>query len=164
MLDPGELTGWFEAHAAPLVLYARQWLDRGAAEDVVQEAFVRLMLQGRPPDNLKAWLYRAVRNHAISRWRSTQRRHHRERRAAAPEMYFEPHHGDPIDAETAAAALRQLSKPQREVMVLRIWAAMTLSEISLLIGSPVSTVFHHYQEGLRVLREKMGVTCQTNYD
>lgn len=164
MLDAAELTGRFEAHAAPLVLYARQWLDRGAAEDVVQEAFVPLMLQARPPGSVKAWLYRAVRNEAISLWRSTQRRHERERRTAVPEIYFERHHGDPIDAEMATAALRQLPESQREVMVLRIWAAMTLKEISLLIGSPVSTVFHHYQEGLRVLRKKMGVSCQTNHD
>jgi len=164
MLDPAELTGWFEAHAAPLVFYARQWLDRGAAEDVVQEAFVRLMLQTRPPGSVKAWLYRTVRNEAISLWRSTRRRHDRERERAVPEIFFEPHHGDPIDAEAAAAALRQLPESQREVMVLRIWGAMTLKEISLLIGSPLSTVFHHYQEGLRVLREKMGVSCQTNHD
>ena len=37
-----------DAHAAPLVLYARLWCD--APEDVVQEAFLKLVRQGRPPD------------------------------------------------------------------------------------------------------------------
>lgn len=162
MIDPAELTGWFEAHAAPLVLYARQWLDRSAGEDVVQEVFVRLMLQKRPPENVKAWLYRAVRNAAIGKWRSERRRRARDDRQAPPHTSFEPHHDELIDSESAAIALERIAEPQREIVVLRIWAAMTLKEISLLIGAPVSTVFHHYQQGVRALRDQMGVACPTN--
>jgi DNA-directed RNA polymerase specialized sigma24 family protein len=47
-----------DAHAAPLVLYARQWC--GAPEDVVQEAFVKLVRQRRAPEDAVAWLYRVV--------------------------------------------------------------------------------------------------------
>ncbi len=53
MTDPAKLATWFEAHAAAMVLYARQWLaDRGRAEDVVQEAFVRLAGQAGDPPNV----------------------------------------------------------------------------------------------------------------
>ena len=57
-IDPATLGGWFDAYGAALVLYARQWLDRGAAEDVVQDVFVRLMAQpgGQRPAHLRAWL------------------------------------------------------------------------------------------------------------
>jgi len=36
-MSPTEFARLIDAHAAPLVLYARQWCD--APEDVVQEAF-----------------------------------------------------------------------------------------------------------------------------
>ena len=61
---------WFDAHAASLILYARQWLDRSAAEDAVQEVFLRLLaLRGREPANVRAWLFASVRNEAISQQR-----------------------------------------------------------------------------------------------
>jgi RNA polymerase sigma-70 factor (ECF subfamily) len=43
-----------------------------AAEDLVQESFLRLVREvqaGRPPDNVKAWLYRVCANLATSRGR-----------------------------------------------------------------------------------------------
>jgi RNA polymerase sigma-70 factor (ECF subfamily) len=46
--------------------------DREAAEDLVQEAFVRLMIEvdaGRMPTNARAWLYRVIANLAVSRGR-----------------------------------------------------------------------------------------------
>ena len=52
-IDPKQLAGWFEGLAPRLVLYARQWLDGGAAEDVVQETFARLMVQPAAPDSPK---------------------------------------------------------------------------------------------------------------
>ena len=148
MDDPEALIGWFEAHAAGLVLYARQWLDRAAAEDAVQEAFVRLTLQPRPPDNVKAWLYRTVRNEAI----------------AARETFFAPSSDDALDAKAAAAALHRLPAAQREIVVLRIWGQLTLAEISRLTATPVSTVFHQYQRGLNALREMMGTPCTNQND
>ena len=66
MIDPDRFSALFDAHAATLVLYARQFLvDRAAAEDVVHDAFVNLLgLRGAGPSDPKAWLYRAVRNAA----------------------------------------------------------------------------------------------------
>jgi len=46
--------------------------DPDAAEDVLQEAFIRLIREaraGRMPDNVRAWLYRVAANLAISRGR-----------------------------------------------------------------------------------------------
>ena len=60
-----------DAHAAPLVLYARQWC--GTPEDVVQEAFIELVRQKRPPADVVAWLYRVVRNGALVVAKSARR-------------------------------------------------------------------------------------------
>jgi RNA polymerase sigma-70 factor (ECF subfamily) len=43
--------------------------DPGTAEDLVQEAFLRLMIEiggNRTPDNIRAWLHRVIANLAVS--------------------------------------------------------------------------------------------------
>ena len=55
-MGPHEVTSLIDTHASPLILYARQWCD--APEDVVQDAFVKLVSQSRPPTDPVAWLYR----------------------------------------------------------------------------------------------------------
>src|SRR5687767_3705077 len=123
MIDPGKLSAWFESHAARLVLYARQLAGERAA-DVVQEAFVRLMQAPREPDNVKAWLYRAVRNGAVSVSRTERARVKRHERLGQlrPAWFETPtDEGDPLDAAEAQACLASLPAPLREVVVLRIW-------------------------------------------
>lgn len=63
----------YDACLADLFGYATSLTrDRTAAEDVVQEAFARLVAEdaaGRRPENPRAWLYRVATNVAISRSR-----------------------------------------------------------------------------------------------
>lgn len=63
----------YDRHAAELHSFAlRACRDREAAEDVVHEAFLRLMVEiqaGRGPDNSRAWLYRVAANLVASRGR-----------------------------------------------------------------------------------------------
>jgi RNA polymerase sigma-70 factor (ECF subfamily) len=50
--------------------------DPEAAEDLLQDAFIRLIREaraGRIPDNVRAWLYRVAANLAISRGRRVTR-------------------------------------------------------------------------------------------
>src|SRR6056297_3018162 len=71
------------------------------AEDVVQDAHVRLLAANPRPDHAGAWLFRAVTNLAIDRLRHLQV----QRRA-----YFGPWLPEPLDtADTGmeAAALRE---------------------------------------------------------
>jgi RNA polymerase sigma-70 factor (ECF subfamily) len=162
MTDWGPCNRLFAAHAARLVLYARQWLDRSVAEDVVQEAFIRLLEQRKHLENPKAWLYRTVRNGAISQLRSHRRRLEREHNSAADELWFEPHGNHWLDGASARAALEALPHAQREVIVLRIWGQMTLKEVAAVSGSTTSTVFDQYRAGLVALRKSMGVSCNRN--
>src|SRR5262249_19097223 len=103
-VGPDQLGRLIDAHAAALALYARQWC--AAPEDVVQEAFFKLATQKPEPDNPTAWLYRVVRNGAISASRSDRRRRRYEAEAAeiAPRWFVVNDAG--LDAETATAALR----------------------------------------------------------
>ncbi len=162
MIDPGQLARSFDAHAATLILFARQWLERAAAEDVVQDVFVSLMAQHRlPPDNFKAWLFKAVRNAAISHARSASRRINREtRRVAQQREWFESWPEDLIDASAAQLALESLAPEQREVIVMRIWAQMTLAEIAQVTGEAMSTLFSRYRAGLCEIKRIMESSCQ----
>jgi DNA-directed RNA polymerase specialized sigma24 family protein len=75
---PQWLARLLDEHGAALVLYARQWC--ATPEDVVQEALLQLVTQRRRPDNVLGWLYRVVRNGAISTARGQSRRAQREAR------------------------------------------------------------------------------------
>src|SRR4051812_40231051 len=101
-MDPDVLARLIDRHAAALVLYARQWC--AAAEDVVQESLVKLAGQRTVPRHLLAWLYRVVRNGAISAARAEDRRRRHEARAANPRPWFRPEENSPTDAEEATRA------------------------------------------------------------
>ena len=162
MIDPARLSAWFEAHAARLVLYARQ-ICGPRAQDVVQEAFVSLMQEAREPGNVRSWLYRAVRNGAISATRSDQARVRRhEALAKLSSGWFEPKPDDLIDAAAAQQCLEGLPPARREVIVLRIWSDLSFPEIGELTGLAVSTVFDHYRAGLAAIRKQMESTCHAN--
>ena len=63
----------FEDHRLKLSSFAYAMTrDRDAAEDLVQESFLRLVRElnaGRTPDNVAAWLFRVCSNLALSRGR-----------------------------------------------------------------------------------------------
>jgi RNA polymerase sigma-70 factor (ECF subfamily) len=71
--DEMALTAVYEAHRAELLGFlVRMTHDRDAAEDILQEAFIKLITEtraGRPPEQMRAWLYRVAANGAISRGR-----------------------------------------------------------------------------------------------
>ena len=63
----------YDAHQRELFSFAlRTCRDREIAEDLVHEAFVRLIVEidgGRQPLNVRAWMYRVIANLAVSRAR-----------------------------------------------------------------------------------------------
>ena len=161
-IDPATLGRMYDAYGAQLLLYARQWLDdRSAAEDVVQEAFVRLAGQPALPRNARAWLYAVVRNAAVTERRGRLRRDRREHSVAAErDDWFEPSFGSALDAATAQRALDRLPPEQREVIVLRIWGGLTLTEAAEVTGDAISTLHSRYRSGLAALRDALGATTQ----
>jgi RNA polymerase sigma factor (sigma-70 family) len=148
----------FDRHAAALELYARQWCN--CPEDVVQEALIKLVERSPRPDDAVAWLYRAVRNGAISALRSNRRRRRHESEAADRRpAWFEPSAGDSIDARTAAAALESLPIEQREVVVARVWGGLSFEQIGRLAGVSDSAAHRRYEAALSALRTKLRASC-----
>lgn len=161
-IDPTTLAGAFDALAAPLFLYARQWLGAHAAEDVIQESFLRLAAQKETPRNVKGWMFATVRHAALDAIKMEKRRSERDRRAGeARGAMFLPDPAAPVMAEEIQKALAALSAEVREVVVLRVWTDSTFQEIAALTELPLSTIYHHYKTGLETLRNKWESPCKT---
>lgn len=155
-ITPEQLARLVDRHAGALVLFARQWCR--TPEDVVQDALLALVRQPVAPDSPAAWLYRAVRNGAISAGRQASRRQRREQVRAKPEAWFECN-TQRLDAAVAMEALGSLSVELREVIVARIWGELTFAEIGQLVGTSLSTAQRRNEQGMKVLRTKLDSTC-----
>ena len=127
---------YFDQWGPSLLLFARQQTGYlGEAEDVVQEAFIKVWKKyGHKNQIKKSLLYAAVRTTAIDYSRSLARRKIREHRV------FEERDGETIwfqrNLETEERnslleqAVQKLSKDQQEVVVLKIWGELTFQEIA----------------------------------
>jgi RNA polymerase sigma-70 factor (ECF subfamily) len=148
-----------DEHGGALALFAAQWSDY--ADDCVQEALIELARQPALPPNPVAWLFRVVRNRAISHSRAQRRRERREefahrlrqQESAAPEQH--------IDSTDVAAAVAALPDEQREVVVARTWGELNFEQIAELVGCSISTAHRRYEAGLTALRERLESPCLT---
>lgn len=153
-----------DEHGGALALFAAQWTEN--ADDCVQEALIELAAQQRLPASPIAWLYRVVRNRAISHFRSTRRRERREQlalrlrpRAAPGRESTAP--AEP-ESEQLASALAALPDEIREVIVARTWGELNFEQIAELTGCSTSTAHRRYEAGLTALRERLLSICPTS--
>lgn len=146
----------YRQHSAALLLYARQFCS--FAEDVVQDAFVKLATTAPPPEQAVPWLYSVVRNEALAGNRSWLRRRRREGRAGASELWF-AQVDEALDAKAATQALAHLPLELREVIVSRLWSGLKFEEIAAIVGSSTATVHRRYRDGLAQLRERLEGKC-----
>ncbi|MBN2292907.1 MAG: sigma-70 family RNA polymerase sigma factor [Pirellulales bacterium] len=157
-IGPQQLERLLAEHGGPLVLLARQLST--TPEDVVQEALLELVRQEPPPENPIGWIYRVVRNRAISSARRASRRSRHEQTASfRGEPWFRPNDREGLDVDAATEALQKLPLEQRETLVARLWGGLSFVEIADLTGTSSSTAQRRYQAGLVALRERLGIEC-----
>lgn len=152
-MNPPDFARLVDSHSAALVLYARQWCD--TPEDVVQDAFLKLVRQSRLPEDAVAWLFRVVRNGALDAAKSARRRQRREAVPRSGRWFVEPE-VDGLDAETAVAALQRLPADQREVILARFWGGLSFEQIATVADCSTSTAYRRYAAGVETLRELLG--------
>jgi RNA polymerase sigma-70 factor (sigma-E family) len=131
--------------------------DRGLAEDLVQDAFVKLagrLLHLRDSGGFEAYLRRTVVNLANSHFR---RRKVERRYAERQKSMLTPSTQDPDISirEAARAALLGLPIRQRSAIVLRFYLDLSEAQTAELMGCRRGTVKSLVSQGLEKLRPMM---------
>jgi putative glutamine amidotransferase len=124
----------FENHGSRLTRRLERMVgSRESAEDLSQEAFLRLLRSGpthRPADEQRAWLERTASNLAVDELR---RRRHRDHTALEDDAVASLS-ADGADALTVQDALSRLGPHERLLVLLRFQAGLTHAEIGELLA------------------------------
>ena len=149
---------WFAKHGAKLLLFARQQARYpDDAEDLVQEAFVRIWrLYGHTGEVSPTLVYRAIRRLAIDWARSLDRRKVREKKVYTESSFVDLFDRSLEKDERRTAllnAVERLPPEQKEVLTLKIWAELTFDEIARTLDLSHNTVASRYRYALGKLKE-----------
>jgi RNA polymerase sigma-70 factor (ECF subfamily) len=154
----------YDRHAGELYGYALRALgDRGGAQDLVQEVFLRAWQRSYAyrPDRgpVRGWLFGIARRLAVDEARAAGRRaelgHDLDRLAAGRDELARAE-----DRIALVEALRRLGDHHRTVLVLVVLQGRSLSEAGGALGVPVGTVksrLFYALKALRVIAEELGI-------
>lgn len=161
--DEGALDVIIQRHWGPLVSYATGMVRTAdAAEDIVQETFVRLWTRRKrwaPGGSLRAYLYRTAHNLMLG-----QVRHLRVQQRTEPDVRssLEPPGPSPLEEaadEELRAALRAavdaLPPRRREALVLVRFQGLSLEEAAAHMHLSRQTVANHISLALDDLAETL---------
>jgi RNA polymerase sigma factor (sigma-70 family) len=148
----------YRQHRRPLLLTAWNVLRCPClAEDAVHSAFARLAKLRKPPHEPKLYAFKAVRNAALDLARVRARRREEPMLADIDRVSFEFLSNDDESLAAVSAALEMLDDVSREVVELRVHAALTFEEIAELLDRPLPTVASRYRRALEKLRQTLEV-------
>jgi len=160
MIDRTTLQGLFCQHYSEMNRLARTLLyDDEAAEDVVQDVFVRLMdadiLLAEGDDEsqssrMKAYLLTAVRNGCINRIRQKSLREQVKNLysiEAETDMQYIEQRTETLEA-VCDYADSHLSEPHRTIFRLRFKEGLTLKEIARQLDMNLKTVFKYLGQSI----------------
>ncbi|MHC4387847.1 MAG: RNA polymerase sigma factor [Planctomycetota bacterium] len=128
------------------------------AEDAIHEAFCRGFRQTAIPRNLKAYMFRSVRNAAID-----QIRQRRRTTSLTEDFVFDSTASPGELAEQrqfkhlVAKALLKLSEDERETIVQHLYADLTFQEIADMRQRSIGTVASWYRRGLAKMKDHLEV-------
>jgi RNA polymerase sigma-70 factor (sigma-E family) len=167
-VQPGEATTAASAHDEISALYAAVTprfvrlaylltADQGFAEDVVQEAFIKVasrLGRLRDPNAVGAYLRRAVVNEVLGSRRSLARQARREAAAHAAQRTVPEAPTDRVDQRIdLVEALNKLPLRQRTAILLRYWMDLSDADIAEAMSCPVGTVKSTLARGIEALRK-----------
>ncbi len=121
------------------------------AEDLVQNALVRLAAHWTDVDDPPAYVRRVLYTQGVSWWRRRSRRVMEALTADVPERS-----DIPVDREIGVVvqqALRRLTGRQRAVLVLRFYEDLSESETAAMLGCRLGTVKSQTRHALARLRQ-----------
>jgi len=149
--DLDDFTALYVGHYEQLLRLAVLLVgDMAAAEDVVQEAFIRVhrTLGSRSLHNPLAYLRQAAVNLARSELRRRLVRLRHAPRPMPDAASAEEGACAAISRQEVIVALRRIPARQRKAVVLRYWADLPEAEIAALIGVSVGAIKGYISRGL----------------
>jgi RNA polymerase sigma factor, sigma-70 family len=158
----GTLTELFESEESAILGFAIGVVGRrSVAEELVQEAFLRLHQLWDQIENPRAWLYRCVRNLAINHLRD----HARETPIEEPEGPGDEHPPDVALGRleaigTVRMLLAELPPEDRNLIHLKYHENLKYQDISRRTGLSVGNVgykLHHLLKGLANALRRAGI-------
>jgi RNA polymerase sigma-70 factor (ECF subfamily) len=141
----------FDRYYPRVVRYClRRLPDRGSAEDVTSEVFLRVAshlreFAGRTESDFRRWLFRIATNGVNAHLRQTLRRRRLWTQAAQCGR-FEDRNASPstdydrLDWPTAYAALRELDERDQAIVSLRFFADCSYDDIADIVGTSAGAV------------------------
>ena len=143
-----------QAHSGELYGFALRALDdRGLAEEVVQETFVRAWRAGRrfDPDiaSLRAWLFAILRNVIIDAARA---RSVRPGVAAEVDVAITDNLDALLQSWVVEEALHRLTDEHRRAVVEVYYRGRSAADVAADLGVPAATIRSRLFYGLRALR------------
>jgi len=148
-----QLGVWFEAEYPSLLRFAYFVSGNStAAEDLVQDAFVRVYRAGGRVEEqtFKAYTRKTILNLHRSAWRRSVREHPSTRESGVVDA------PDPSDHDEMWRALLKLSPRQRAVIALRFYEDMSEKQIAAALGMSAGSVKKHTSRALDKLRGELG--------
>lgn len=160
MTDQEVADGWarledlYRTEHAPMVKLAHLLVgERGVAEELVQDAFLRLRPRIDQVEDPGAYLRTIVVNLCRSHGRRQgTARHHQA--AVAPAERVEPPPLPP-DLDEVWLALGRLPARRRDALVLRYYADLSTDEVARLLATRPSTARSLIRRGLASLRKEL---------
>jgi len=154
----------YRRHAGAVFgLALRVLRERGPAEEVVQEVFLRLWHQPDRFDadrgSLRSWLLAQAHGRAVDLLRSDSARREREardaRRSTPAGDDTEREVWDLAVAETVRDALDSLPHEERQAIELAYYGGRTYREVAVELGAPEGTIKSRIRMGLRRMRDTL---------
>jgi RNA polymerase sigma-70 factor (ECF subfamily) len=169
--DSAALAELYDRHSRLLfALVLRVLRDRGEAEEILQEAFVRVWTRAEIYDARMAgplpWIVRVARNCAIDRLRARRVRATVDApaidptavEAATPATGIQNPEAAVLDAErrrTLTDALAGLPAEQRQLVEAAFFEGYTHSELAQRFGLPLGTVKTRIRAGMIAMRKRL---------
>ena len=156
--DPKALEQLWDTYSAVLLAFAKVLLgSRHDAEDALHELFLRIARNRHAvakAENLKAYLFRMLRNLALEhlRWRSKTESLSDSGSSEEEAMLVAVEASDESLAHDMEAALKSLPEEQKAVLVMKIYGDMQFNEIAEALDISQNTAASRYRYGLEKLR------------
>jgi RNA polymerase sigma factor (sigma-70 family) len=170
IVAPEDFEAAFREHFAPVHRFIARCVGKALADDLAAEVFATAYRRRAAylPErgSLRSWLYGIAANVVRRHWRDEQQLLELDARLARNGLGLLPvaQFADAADerliaatlAPTIAGALAALSRDQREVLLLHVWADLSHEEVATALGIALGTARSRLSRARAALRAQLG--------